>query len=75
MKHLGMKCAALALAVAASAEAFTLTGKVVDESDKAIEKASVELLKEGLKTKTDSRGEWCSVVFAEHERTGSRADF
>ena len=58
MKHLGMKCAALALAVAASAEAFTLTGKVVDESDKAIEKASVELLKEGLKTKTDSKGEF-----------------
>ena len=58
MKHLGIKCAAMALAVAASTEAFTLTGKVSDESNKAIEKASVELLKEGLKTTTDSKGEF-----------------
>ncbi len=42
----------------ASAQAFTLTGKVSDESGKAIEKASVELLKEGLKTTTDAKGEF-----------------
>jgi len=58
MKYLGMKCAALAFVVAASAQAFTLTGKVSDESGKAIEKASVELLKEGLKTTTDAKGEF-----------------
>ena len=58
MKNLGIKCAAMALAFAASAQAFSLTGKVSDESGKAIEKASVELLKEGLKTSTDSKGEF-----------------
>jgi len=58
MKHFGLKYAAMAFAFAASAQAFTLTGKVSDESDKAIEKASVELLKNGLKTTTDSKGEF-----------------
>jgi len=58
MNHLGIKCAAMALAMVASAQAFTLTGKVNDESGKAIEKASVELLKEGLKTTTDAKGEF-----------------
>ena len=58
MKHLGLKCAAIAIAMVASAQAFTLTGKVNDESGKAIEKASVELLKNALKTTTDSKGEF-----------------
>ncbi len=58
MKHLGLKCAAMAIAMVASAQAFTLTGKVNDESGKAIEKASVELLKNALKTTTDSKGEF-----------------
>ncbi len=58
MKHLGLKCAAMALAFAASAQAFTLTGKVSDENGKAIDKASVELLKNALKTTTDSKGEF-----------------
>ena len=61
MKHLGLKCAAMALAFAASAQAFTLTGKVSDENGKAIDKASVELLKNALKTTTDSKGEFKSV--------------
>jgi poly(3-hydroxybutyrate) depolymerase len=58
MNHFGLKCAAMAFAMVASAQAFTLTGKVSDESGKAIEKASVELLKEGLKTTTDAKGEF-----------------
>ena len=58
MNHLSFKCAAMALAFAASAQAFTVTGKVSDESGKAIEKASVELLKNALKTTTDSKGEF-----------------
>ena len=58
MNHFGLKCAAMALAMVASAQAFTLTGKVSDESGKAIEKASVELLKNGLKTTTDVKGEF-----------------
>ena len=58
MKHLGLKCAAIAIAMVASAQAFTLTGKVSDESGKAIDKASVELLKNALKTTTDSKGEF-----------------
>ena len=58
MKYLGLKCAAMAIAMVASAQAFTLTGKVNDESGKAIEKASVELIKNALKTTTDSKGEF-----------------
>ena len=58
MNHLGLKCAAMAVAMVVSAQAFTLTGKVSDESGKAIEKASVELLKTGLKTTTDAKGEF-----------------
>ena len=37
MNHFGLKCAAMALAMVASAQAFTLTGKVSDESGKAIQ--------------------------------------
>jgi len=48
----------MAFAFAASAQAFTLTGKVSDESGKAIEKASVELIQNALKTTTDSKGEF-----------------
>ena len=69
MKHLGLKCAAMALAFAASAQAFTLTGKVSDESGKAIEKASVELLKNALKTTTDSKGEF--KIFKEEKDSTS----
>ena len=58
MNHFGLKCVAMAFAFAASAQAFTLTGKVSDESGKAIDKASVELLKNALKTTTDANGEF-----------------
>lgn len=68
MKHLSLKCAAMALAFAASAQAFTVTGKVNDESGKAIEKASVELLKNALKTTTDSKGEF--KLFKEEANPG-----
>ena len=72
MNHLSLKCAAMALAFAASAQAFTVTGKVSDESGKAIEKASVELLKNALKTTTDSKGEFKRderrfILFPEHK--------
>ena len=68
MKHLSLKCAAMAFAFAASAQAFTVTGKVNDESGKAIEKASVELLKNALKTTTDSKGEF--KLFKEEANPG-----
>ena len=58
MNHFGLKCVAMAFAFAASAQAFTLTGKVSDESGKAVDKASVELLKNALKTTTDANGEF-----------------
>ena len=56
MNHFGLKCAAIALAFAASAQAFTLTGKVSDESGKAVQNASVSLLGKALNTKTDASG-------------------
>ena len=71
MNHLSLKCAAMALAFAASAQAFTVTGKVSDESGKAIEKASVELLKNALKTTTDSKGEF--KLFKEDSTIGIHA--
>ena len=71
MNHLSLKCAAIALAFAASAQAFTVTGKVSDESGKAIEKASVELLKNALKTTTDSKGEF--KLFKEDSTIGIHA--
>ena len=61
----------MALAFAASAQAFTVTGKVSDESGKAIEKASVELIKNALKTKTDSKGEF--KLFKEDSTIGLHA--
>ena len=61
----------MALAFAASAQAFTVTGKVSDESGKAIEKASVELLKNALKTTTDSKGEF--KLFKEDSTIGIHA--
>ena len=70
MNHFGLKCAAMAFAMVASAQAFTLTGKVSDESGKAIEKASVELLKNGLKTTTDAKGEF-KIVKEEKGDSGS----
>ena len=74
MNHLGIKCAAMALAMAASAQAFTLTGKVNDESGKAIEKASVELLKEGLKTTTDAKGEFKIFKEEKNDSIGGGSD-
>ena len=41
---------------AVEASAFTVTGKVNDESGKAIEKASVTLLGKGLRAETDATG-------------------
>ena len=71
MNHFVLKSAAIALAMVASAQAFTLTGKVNDENGKAIEKASVELLKEGLKTTTDAKGEF--KLFKEDSTIGIHA--
>ena len=44
------------LALAVSASAFTITGKVSDEGGKAVQKASVALLTKGLRTETDATG-------------------
>ena len=41
---------------AVAANAFTLTGKVSDESGKAVQNASVSLLGKALDTKTDASG-------------------
>ncbi|OWV26972.1 esterase [Fibrobacter sp. UWB1] len=49
---------ALACAMAVSASAFTLTGKVSDEQGSAVSGASVLLVKNGLSTKTDDKGEF-----------------
>lgn len=46
------------LALAVSANAFTLTGKVSDEGGKAVEKASVSLVASALSTETDANGEF-----------------
>ena len=47
---------------AVAANAFTLTGKVNDESGKAVQNASVSLLGKALSTKTDAAG-----AFSFHE--------
>ena len=44
------------LAMAISASAFTITGKVSDEGGKAVRNASVALLTKGLRTETDATG-------------------
>jgi poly(3-hydroxybutyrate) depolymerase len=44
------------LAMAISANAFTITGKVSDEGGSAVQNASVSLLAKGLNTKTDAAG-------------------
>jgi hypothetical protein len=44
--------------MAVSASAFTLTGKVSDEQGSAVSGASVLLVKHGLSTKTDDKGEF-----------------
>ena len=41
---------------AVAANAFTLTGKVNDESGKAVQNASVALIAKGINTKTDAQG-------------------
>ena len=48
----------LACTMAVSANAFTLTGKVSDEQGGAVSGASVLLVKNGLSTKTDDKGEF-----------------
>ena len=49
---------ALACAFAVAANAFTLSGKVSDEQGAAVSGASVLLVKNGLSTTTDSKGEF-----------------
>lgn len=46
------------LVMIASANAFTITGKVSDESGKAVEKAAVSLVAKGLNAETNSSGEF-----------------
>ena len=47
----------VAMAISAvAANAFTLTGKVNDESGKAVQNAAVSLLGKALNTKTDASG-------------------
>lgn len=66
MKHF-ISTTACVLACAAMASAFTITGKVSDESGKAVEKASVELLSQKLKATTDAKGEF--KLFKEEKDT------
>ncbi|MBO7513125.1 MAG: esterase [Fibrobacter sp.] len=49
---------ALACAMAVSASAFTLTGKVSDDQGGAVSGAAVSLVKKGLSTTTDDKGEF-----------------
>ena len=49
---------ALACAFAVAANAFTLSGKVSDEQGAAVVGASVSLVKHGLSTTTDTKGEF-----------------
>ena len=58
MKKSVWESLALACAMAVSASAFTLTGKVSDEQGGAVSGASVLLVKNGLSTKTDDKGEF-----------------
>jgi hypothetical protein len=58
MKKSVWESLALACAMAVSASAFTLTGKVSDEQGSAVSGASVLLVKHGLSTKTDDKGEF-----------------
>ena len=48
----------LACTLAASVNAFTLSGKVSDEQGAAVVGASVSLVKHGLSTTTDTKGEF-----------------
>ena len=49
---------ALACAMAVSASAYTLTGKVSDDQGGAVSGAAVSLVKKGLSTTTDDKGEF-----------------
>ena len=59
MKHALWTSVSFGVAMALSAvaaNAFTLTGKVNDESGKAVQNAAVSLLGKALNTKTDASG-------------------
>ncbi|MBQ2560173.1 MAG: T9SS type A sorting domain-containing protein, partial [Fibrobacter sp.] len=56
MNKLLMTGMSFGLAMAISASAFTITGKVSDEGGKAVRNASVALLTKGLRTETDATG-------------------
>ena len=56
MNKLLMTGMSFGLAMAISASAFTITGKVSDEGGKAVQNASVALLTKGLRTETDATG-------------------
>lgn len=58
MKHSFIMGLSFGLGVIVSANAFTLTGKVSDESGKAVEKAAVSLVAKGLNAVTDANGEF-----------------
>ena len=58
MKNSVWESLALICAMAVSASAFTLSGKVSDEQGAAVSGASVSLVKNGLSTTTDDKGEF-----------------
>ena len=66
MKNSVWESLALICAMAVSASAFTLSGKVSDEQGTAVSGASVSLVKNGLSTTTDDKGE-----FSFHKETSS----
>ena len=66
MKNSVWESLALICAMAVSASAFTLSGKVSDEQGAAVSGASVSLVKNGLSTTTDDKGE-----FSFHKETSS----
>ena len=56
MKKVVWESLVVAFAMAVSANAFTLSGKVKDEQGAAVSGASVSMLQKGLETKTDNQG-------------------
>lgn len=60
---------------AMTANAFTLTGKVSDDSGKAIRGAGVSLVQKGLNTKTDASGAFTIHQDEESQALASRTAF
>ena len=71
IRHIILSLATLLASITATAQSFTLTGRVVDEENNPVELATVSCLEQGKVAATNLKGEF-SMQLASRDRPRGR---